>query len=57
MWFYHDFSIIEVGFIQFYDLDENSYSDILDLMKNICENTFFSDENITLEYRCSKRKE
>jgi hypothetical protein len=49
---YKDF-IIGVNTAQF---ENQTFNEILDFLKLIGENTFYSDEKITLEYLCNKRK-
>lgn len=46
-------AIIGVNTAQF---SNQSFDEVLDFLKKLIENTEFSDERITLEYLCDKRK-
>jgi len=50
---YKDY-IIGVNAAQF---SNQTFDEILDFLKLVAENTFFSDERITLEYLCNKRSD
>jgi hypothetical protein len=51
--FIHKNAIVGVNIAQF---SNQSFEEVLDFLKKLVENTEFSDERITLEYLCNKRK-
>ena len=51
--FIHKDAIVGVNIAQF---SNQSFEEVLDFLKKLVENIEFSDERITLEYLCNKRK-